>query len=249
MFRMLKLNPPSGWRAVWWELGIVTLGVLIALAAQQWVEERSWVRKTDASVAAIRDELSEHYAFAVEWRTIYPCVDAQLDRLHRRVLASGATLDQAPVYSAPGHRFVFRFPSKVYRDAAWNGAIADGTSPRLDGPMRRALGSYYTQIDWVQDLTWATGQDEQALLTLAQPIPLDPMARLTLLQRIDQLRGRVEFMDRRAGNLIDHIQKLGMLPPPDEAEKLIRRYGTYRFCATQRLPMRTLAEAMTPVPN
>ena len=249
MFRMLKLNPPNGWRAVVWELAIVTAGVLIALAVQQWADERSWQRKTEASVAAIRDELSEHYAFAVEWRTIQPCIDAQLDRLHRRVLASGATLDPAPVYSVPGHRFVFRFPSKVYRNSAWSGAVADGTSPRLDGPMRRALDSYYTQIGWVQDMTRASGQDEQALLTLAQPVPLDPMARLTLLQRIDQLRGRAEFMDRRAGNLIDHIQKLGMTPPPAEADRIIRRYGTYRFCAAQRLPMRTLAEAMTPVPN
>src|SRR4051812_5611318 len=35
MFRLLKFKPPRGWSAVAWELGIVTLGVLIALAAQQ----------------------------------------------------------------------------------------------------------------------------------------------------------------------------------------------------------------------
>ena len=249
MFRMLNLNPPNGWRAVVWELAIVTLGVLVALGAQQWVEERSWVRKTDASIAAIRDELSDHYAFAVEWRTIYPCVDAQLDQLRRRVLASGAMLDPAPVYSTPDHRFVIRFPTKEYRDAAWNGAISDGTGPRLSGAMRRALGSYYTQLGWVQDMTWASSQDEQALMTLSQPIPLDPMARLTLLQRIDQLRARAQFMDRRVGNLLDHIQKVDMVPPSDEAGKLVRRYGTYRFCNAQRLPMRTLTEAMTAVPN
>ena len=38
MFRLFKLRPPHGWNAVAWELGIVTLGVLIALAAQQLVE-------------------------------------------------------------------------------------------------------------------------------------------------------------------------------------------------------------------
>ena len=32
MFRLLKLKPPHGWNAVGWELGIVTLGVVIALA-------------------------------------------------------------------------------------------------------------------------------------------------------------------------------------------------------------------------
>ena len=37
MFRLLRLKPPHGWNAVIWELAIVTLGVLIALAAQQLV--------------------------------------------------------------------------------------------------------------------------------------------------------------------------------------------------------------------
>ena len=74
MFRMMKLNPPHGWRAVAWELGIVTLGVLIALGAQQWADERTWRAKVETSKAAIRDELSEHYSYAVEFRTVYPCM-------------------------------------------------------------------------------------------------------------------------------------------------------------------------------
>ena len=45
MFRLLRLSPRHGWHAVWWELGIVTLGVLIALAAQQTVEYFSWQAK------------------------------------------------------------------------------------------------------------------------------------------------------------------------------------------------------------
>ncbi len=42
MFRLLKLKPPHGWAAVAWELAIVTLGVLIALGAQQIVEDIHW---------------------------------------------------------------------------------------------------------------------------------------------------------------------------------------------------------------
>jgi len=38
MFRMLKLNPPHGWNSVAWELAIVTVGVILALAAQQWAD-------------------------------------------------------------------------------------------------------------------------------------------------------------------------------------------------------------------
>ena len=82
---MLKLSPPHGWRAVTWELGIVTLGVLIALGAQQWAEARSWDAKLRQSRAAISDELAKHYNWSVEWRIVLPCLIAQTDRLRDRV--------------------------------------------------------------------------------------------------------------------------------------------------------------------
>lgn len=58
MFRMLKLRPLHGWNAVAWELAIVTLGVLIALGAQQVVEtlhDRSTAAETRKDVT---DELN-----------------------------------------------------------------------------------------------------------------------------------------------------------------------------------------------
>jgi hypothetical protein len=36
----------------------VTIGMLIALAAQQWAEGRNWQSKAKASKAALRDELA-----------------------------------------------------------------------------------------------------------------------------------------------------------------------------------------------
>jgi hypothetical protein len=38
----LKLTPPHGWNAVVWDLAIVTVGVLIALGAQQFVDDFHW---------------------------------------------------------------------------------------------------------------------------------------------------------------------------------------------------------------
>ena len=80
------------WMAIAIELMIVTLGVLIALAAQQWAEERSWSRKVSSDRAALRDELGEHYGYAVEYRVVYPCLQAQVDRLRDRVRSSAEGL-------------------------------------------------------------------------------------------------------------------------------------------------------------
>ncbi|MEO5612750.1 MAG: hypothetical protein ABIT68_08395 [Sphingomicrobium sp.] len=247
---MLKLGPPHGWLAMIWELGIVTLGVLIALAAQQWAEERSWRAKVDQSRAAIRDELAKHYSWSVEWRTVKPCVIAQIDQLRQRIERSGSRLEPAPVYSddAIAH-FVLRMPSKDYADGAWKAAISDGVAPRFDPALRGELNDHYMQAATVQDEAVKNTENFMSLQTLSRPVQLDPMVRYTLLERLDVLLGRAEFMDLQAGQLIDHIEKVRMVPDADNTAREVKRFGTYRFCKAHGLPMRPFAEAMKAIPN
>ncbi|MEO6198463.1 MAG: hypothetical protein ABIO68_00795 [Sphingomicrobium sp.] len=246
----MRLKPPHGWNAVAWELGIVTLGVLIALAAQQWVEERSWSSKVSLAQAAIRDELAKHYSWSVEWRVVEPCILAQIDVLQRRIANSGGRLEPAPLYSDQSiSQYVLRIPSKDYADGAWQAAISDGVAARFVPEVRSELNDHYLQVAGVQQETVKNTEEYASLLTLTRPIPLDPMVRFTLLNRLDTLRGRFDFMSLEAGQLIDHIQKVGMLPDPVRARHDVERFGTYRFCRARGLPMRSFADAMTAVPN
>ncbi len=250
MFRMLRLQPPHGWNAVAWELGIVTLGVLVALAAQQWVEERSWRDKAQAGKAAVRQELALHYAWSVEWRVIQPCVSAQIEGLQARVMASGDRLNPAPIHSEDGlPRFVIRMPSKDYESSVWQSLIGDGVTSYLDPALRSELSAHYSQAATMIGLTARNESDYQRLSSLSRPLLLDPTVRFSLVQSLEELRGRVEFMDLQSGQLIDHIQKVGMIPDRANARREVERFGTYRFCKAQRLPMRSFDEAMRAVPN
>jgi hypothetical protein len=81
MFRPLRLKPPHGWDSVAWELAIVTLGVLIALAAQQLVSNI-----TDRSVAAqtraeVTDELNSDLMSLALRQSIEPCIERRLSEL------------------------------------------------------------------------------------------------------------------------------------------------------------------------
>ena len=249
MFRLLKLRPPHGWNAVFWELGIVTVGVLLALAAQQWVENRTIRGKVEASKTALRDELAEHYAYAVEFRTVYPCITAQLSRLRERVLSSGPLLEPAPVYAEPNFDVVLRIPSKVFPTAVWDGAISDGIVQRYEPAFRRLLAGYYESLEPIADASNANNEAEYGLASLTHRLPLDPAVRYSVIDRIEQLSGRLENLDVLHGQLIDYLQQLKMVPRADEALEVTQRYGTYKFCESQNLPMRSLKEAMQPVPN
>jgi hypothetical protein len=235
---------------VGWELAIVTLGVLLALGAQQWADDRVWRAKAAEATAAIKDEVALHFAWSVEWRVVEPCIVEQIDRLQRRVLASGERLDPAPVYSETNFRgFVIRLPSKEYASNAWAASISDGVSSHLDPAIRQELSAHYVQAHFLVDMTDRNNIDNQRLLSLSRPLPLDPTVRFSLLQDLDELRGRAMFMGLLSGQMIDHVIKAGMVPPPNETRDRVSKYGTYRFCRAHGFPTRSLADAATPVPN
>ena len=249
MFRLMRIKPPNGWAAVGWELAIVTLGVFIALAVQQWADDRDWSRRVDRATAAIGTEVADHYYWSAEWRMVSPCLLAQVDRLSERVEASGARLDPAPVVDDGTLHFVLRLPAKEYVTSAWDAAQVDGITPRLDPDVRSELNRYYEQVRRVVDHSERNGVDYRRLFVLSRPIPLDAATRFQILQTLDELRGRIQFVDLLSGQLIDRIERLHMVPSAADTRTAIDRYRTANFCREQRLPLRSLAEAMKPVAN
>lgn len=253
MFRMLKLNPPNGWRAVVWELGIVTLGVLIALAAQQWAEARSWSAKATSARKALRIELADHHDHAVEWRVVAPCIAAQLDVLERRVLASKGKLDPAPLhaedfYGEDPYTFAIRTPSRPYDDSVWQATNGEGVSSFLQDDERLELGWHYGQAKDSDEQNDLVTQLASRLSVLTKSIDLDPGVKMAIHQQIDELRGHNRWMIIRTGQLVDHIVKLDMVPPRKRIEAFVAKSGTAKFCRAQGFPMLPLTKALIPAP-
>lgn len=233
-----------------WEVLIVAVGVLMALVAQQWAEDRGWDSKARTATNDLKDEVSDHYAWSVEWRMVAPCIVAQLDLLQRRVLDSGDRLIPAPTYSEPNiPDYVLREPAKEYHSAVWQAVISDGVSPHLNPGLRHELASHYSQAAALSELTDRNLADQDRLRMLAIPLPLDPSTRFSLLQTLADLRGRTKFMDLLSGQIIDHVTKEKMVPPRSAIEARVSQYGTIRFCRAHNLPTRSFSEAMVPIPN
>jgi hypothetical protein len=252
MFRLLKLKPPNGWSAVAWELAIVTLGVLIALGAQEWAQERASRGDIESTNSALRAELAEHYGYAVEFRVVYPCLQAQLDQLRIRVLSSGSSLDPAPIHKERDRSFgsyVLRIPFKFYPTDAWDAAINDGIVQRFDPSLRRQLAGHYAQLVTLRDMNAANLESGEGMVALAHRLPLDPAVRYSIIRDIEQLTGRLEYLNILNGQVIDYIQRVRMVPSAAEAQAITKGYGTYHFCKAQGLPLRPFKEAMQAVPN
>jgi hypothetical protein len=79
-------KPLHGWRAFAGEVGVIVLGVLIALAAQEFAESLSWRQKVNAALGDMNDELrSGDGPEAYERLAIRDCVTTHLAKARSAV--------------------------------------------------------------------------------------------------------------------------------------------------------------------
>lgn len=119
MFRVLRwAPPPHGWRAVWWELVIVVLGVLIALAAQQMVEAWNWRSAVAAERVVLRAEVRDNLNSVQDRLVLEPCMIRKLEEV-RVVLERAAKRQPLGITGRVG----LPLPSGGAK-GAWNIALA-----------------------------------------------------------------------------------------------------------------------------
>jgi type II secretory pathway pseudopilin PulG len=85
-------KPLHGWRALAGEVGIIVVGVLIALAAEQTVQavhERSIAREARNNVIA---EIEQDMDVFRRRAQIQPCIDRRLDEIEQLIRAAPAPL-------------------------------------------------------------------------------------------------------------------------------------------------------------
>jgi hypothetical protein len=91
MFRLLRLKPPNGWKAVGWELLIVAAGVLLALGAQQAVETVNQRREAAQTRETLTNEIKETLAILELRRAAQTCIDRRLKEVRAIVDDWGRT--------------------------------------------------------------------------------------------------------------------------------------------------------------
>src|SRR5438045_9447958 len=99
-------KPLHGWREFLGEVGIIVIGVLIALGAEQVIETLRWKAEAGHAVESLKAEMADHYFTASEAMIAAPCIDRQLELLEDRLTTSGPYVP-APIYSEPAAQFTF----------------------------------------------------------------------------------------------------------------------------------------------
>jgi hypothetical protein len=187
MFRLVKLRPPHGWNAVAWDLAIVALGVLIALAAQQLVDGIHQRNEVSQLTGALRSELADDRSRWEHIRNSDPCTLQRLDALERwnTTAPANARLNRA-----------YRLFLWNQHSGAWDLAKTSDTTANIPLRQRLLFASLYDAINnWRQMINEenANTQILGGLLATAD----QPENRRQIAYRISLARG---FVNRRKFN-------------------------------------------------
>lgn len=121
MFKLTILRPAQGWTTVGWELGIVTLGVLIALALGAVASDIGWRIEVRGARERLREEIAFNLALLDEAERVRPCISRRLVEIEA-ILGEASRTRQLPAIASIGAAPTYSWPRGI-----WESQLAAGT--------------------------------------------------------------------------------------------------------------------------
>jgi hypothetical protein len=215
-------KPLHGWREFVGEVGIIVLGVLIALGAQQIVENFHDAAVKRETVRVARAEVAAALGDFVNRRLLEPCIDRRLDEVSNLLSAS-----QKPDYRAPS--WIGRPQYWGFDTSGWDAATAGGRVALLDPGEQSTLGGIYAQL---RNVILLEGDEQKAWAEIRQlenlPV-VDTQTRASVRSALAQAR------------LVNWNIRVDLEMPLAQAEKMgiVRNLAPRRASPSICLPLTT----------
>jgi hypothetical protein len=220
-------KPLHGWREFAGEVGIIVLGVLIALGAEQALEDWHWRQKVNDAEEAMRLELAQDDGPQAYARVVIgPCLDAELARIHD---GAGHVQPQQLRQLA----LAYLPPFRSWDSEAWKTVLGSDIGSHMDPDRLIQWSSPYRVLN---DMT-AANKDERILASdLRETLPPEGEASAADLQSLRreaaQLRTDNGNLFRASQLLLSRSRALGAPVPEDIQRNLLREaQAMYGACA------------------
>jgi hypothetical protein len=196
-------KPLHGWRAFVGEVGIIVIGVLIALGAEQVVDEWRWHEKVGVVRQSLMGELANDRGRWETDMTWTRCVSIELANVDRWA-AQGAPPAQAP--PPPSQRKLFWMHS-----ANWNLATGSEALGHFPIAEQLAFASVYDGVAHRQSDLLSTSDLIDRIDGLV-PLAGDAAARRELRIAIGIIRGKIRGLVSNDDYMRRHFDAVGVKP-------------------------------------
>jgi hypothetical protein len=198
---------PHGWRELGREIGIIVIGVLIALFFEQLAQAWDWHEKVHAADKAMRLELlsddgPEIYTDAA----LHPCVVARLDAIRSAVESN------APRAEVRHQIDGLWIPFVTYDSTAYGTAEASEVGLHFDPDRLAPFTTVYASMPILNEAAVVMARDKAQLKSLRRTGgPLSSAEADRVLSTVEALRNDIDTMWGGARFLLPDILSLGKL--------------------------------------
>jgi hypothetical protein len=226
-----KPKPVHNWREFLGELGTITLGVCIALAAEQTVEWFHWRDKTNYATDQIQRELNASMDYSMERIMVEDCIRHRLDYLEQKLLSSGEKWTPVMPAGTVGIQAgdVVAVPRRFWSDIAWTAAVADTSVTHFN---RERLSSYariYENVNSARDQNQREFENVSHLNILLKPVMLSNDKKVELIGDIEGERILNHELALNASRMFGSWTRIGLDPTQGRA-RVVKVSTTYAAC-------------------
>lgn len=205
-------KPLHGWREFFGEVGIVVLGILIALGAEQVIQGFHDRHVADQSRRDVREEVGTDIGFYRERLQESPCIAARLKEL--------STIVQGGAVPANAVKWVGRPSDLAPFTERWR-AVTSSARTALFPPVEQSrLDAIYGIFAGLQE----ESRDEEHAWTNLGIVahlngPIDTATRLSLVQALEQARRTDEIIRLASYYALFHAHALGIASNPETSPR------------------------------
>lgn len=242
-----KPKPIHNWRELLGEIGVVVIGVCIALAAEQTVEWLRWRTQVAEAKNVIGTELSFSVVGAIIRIRAQPCIERRLDELARIMDAAAKSGSLPPVGD------IGLPPRNAWLGGAWESVVASQTATHFPRQQLADISHTYKGIETMEHVYNLETEDWHDLYAIVGPgRRLDPASEADLRKALSHARSSSRSLASLSGVIIDEVKNLNLSITPDEASRIATAKHVPMTGAKQTFNVRystnSICSPMGPVP-
>ena len=202
-------KPLHGWRAFLGEVGIIVLGVLIALGAEQLVQKAHQQQEGIQAERVIRNEIGLNLGRLESRRGIYGCVRGRIEEIQRVLDGTSSN----PNFVTPA--WIGRPQYWSFLNSRWDAESQAGRAALVDGGRLSQYGVMYNRMQNLRSEMDAEQADWAKLRTLEHLHRLDVAGALQLDLTLQDARYRNWRLALVTDQLFGMAKALALHPLPN----------------------------------
>jgi hypothetical protein len=210
-----KPKPVHSWRELLTEIGVVVIGVCIALAAEQAVEWLHWRGQVQQAREVIATELASNLVGAVTRIRTEACTERRLDQLALILDAAAKNGSLPPVGD------IHRPPRGIWPTGAWDSVVASQTATHFPRQQLADIAAAYKFVQRIENYAAAELGEWAELYTIVGPgRRLDPASESELRKALSEARSMSRTNASLGFQLGTRVKTLGLPFSRDDLERI-----------------------------